>query len=154
MSTTKRLFLYSFLLWLIPFFAGIALYPLKEAHNPLFDTVMPLIVTLCVVALGIPYFRSVKQRFLGAGIQFGLLACLLAAGLDLAMVLWGPMKMPLQDYLEATGIRYLIYPIVTIGMGLVMKRRAPAAAASGSDVASLPPKSGSGKKITGADLQP
>jgi hypothetical protein len=150
MSTTKRLFLFSFLLWLIPFFAGVALYPLKEAHNPLFDTVMPLIVTFCVVVLAIPYFRGVKQRFIGAGIQFGILAFVLAAGLDLAMVLWGPMKMPLQDYIQTTGLRYLIYPVVTIGMGLAMRRPAPAA----TDAASLPPKSGSEKITAGPARQP
>ncbi len=36
----------------------------------------------------------------------------------------GPMAMPFVEYMEDIGLTYLIYPVVTIGMGYALEKRA------------------------------
>jgi len=43
--------------------------------------------------------------------------------IDLFMFMWGPMKKTFPDYMTDIGLTYLIYPIVTVGFGLILKKK-------------------------------
>ncbi len=49
MKSIKLTLIYGFLLWLIPFVVAIIIFPLKQSKSPLFETVMPIALTVCVV---------------------------------------------------------------------------------------------------------
>ena len=117
MTLLKRALAYGFLLWLIPFIAAVGIFPLREAQRPLFESIMPVVLTVSVVLFSYRYFRNISTRFLNESIKLGVLWFGISLGLDLLMFMWGPMKMTFVDYMKDIGITYLIYPAVVIGFG-------------------------------------
>jgi hypothetical protein len=53
----------------------------------------------------------------------GGLWLLISMVFDLFMFSWGPMAMSFADYMKDIGLTYLIYPIVTIGIGYLLEKR-------------------------------
>lgn len=123
MKSVKFALLYGFLLWLIPFFVAIIIYPLKEAKSPLFETIMPITLTLLVVIFSIVYFKRVDGNYLSESIKLGVLWFVISILIDLLMFMWGPMKMTFAAYMGDIGLTYLIYPMVTIGFGYLLEKR-------------------------------
>ena len=123
MKSIKRTVIYGFLLWLIPFAVSIPIFPLKEAQSPLFETIMPITLTVFVVLFSILYFRKMESGFLSESIKLGIIWFAISIIIDLLMFMWGPMKMPFIDYMKDIGFTYLIYPIVTIGFGTLLERK-------------------------------
>jgi hypothetical protein len=123
MKSLKLSFFYGFLLWLIPFIVGFVIYPLRGPNRALFETIMPLTLTIGVVFFSILYFRKKDREFLIAGIQLGVIALILSILIDLLLFMWGPMKMSFAAYMMDIGLTYLIYPIVTIGFGYLLSKR-------------------------------
>jgi len=119
MAAFGRALLFGFLVWLLPFVVAFAIFPLRESARPLFESIMPVTVTLVVVAFGLVYFRRVTGGFTREGIFLGLLWMAVSLVIDAPlMLLGGPMKMSIGDYVADIGLTYLIMPIVTIGLGL------------------------------------
>lgn len=121
MKKPVQIAIFGVLLWLIPLGVAMCAYPLKK-DSPLFETIMAVTLTICGVFFGVLYFRNVKEGFLEKGVWVGLIWAAMAVVLDLPMFLAGPMKMPIGAYFTDIGLTYLIYPLVTIGMGLVLAR--------------------------------
>jgi hypothetical protein len=124
-SSFGKALLYGFLIWLIPFAISFLTYPLKTSSPALFVSIMPVVVTLCVVFFLVLYFRKLKDNFLREGIAVGLIWFAISLVLDLLMFMWGPMKMTFVDYMMDVGIVYLIMPTVTIGIGYLMAKALP-----------------------------
>lgn len=122
-TVTARAILYGFLLWLIPFIVGFVIYPLRASNRALFETIMPLTLTIGIVFFSILYFRKIDKELLSAGIRLGVIAFTLSILIDLLLFMWGPMKMSFADYMMDIGLTYLIYPIVTIGYGYLLSKR-------------------------------
>ena len=116
--------IFGVLLWLIPLVISICIYPLKKGGSPLFETIMAVTVTLCVVFFAVLYFRNVKEGFLKKGVWVGLIWAAMSVVFDLPMSSAGPMKMSIGAYFGDIGLTYLIYPLVTIGMGLALRKAA------------------------------
>ena len=123
MNSIKRTILYGFLLWLIPFVVSIPIFPLKKAQSPLFETIMPVTLTLCVVFFSVLYFRKMNKGFLSEAIKLGIIWFVLSIIIDLLIFMWGPMKMSFINYMMDIGFTYLIYPIVTIGFGYLLEKK-------------------------------
>ena len=123
MKSIKRTILYGFLLWLIPFVVSIPIFPLKEAQSPLFETIMPITLTVCVVFFSILYFRKMDGRYISESIKLGVIWFAISIVFDLLMFMWGPMKMSFINYMIDIGFTYLIYPIVTIGFGFMLEKK-------------------------------
>jgi len=123
-KSIKRTILYGFLLWLIPFVVSMPIFPLKEAQSPLFETIMPIVLTFCVVFFSILYFRKMNSGYLSESIKLGIIWFIISIIIDLLMFMWGPMKMSFINYMMDIGFTYLIYPIVTIGFGSVLEKNA------------------------------
>ncbi len=123
MKSIKRTILYGFLLWLIPFVVSIPIFPLKEAQSPVFETIMPIVLTICVVFFSFLYFRKMNSGYLSESIKLGIIWFVISIIIDLPMFMWGPMKMSVINYMMDIGFTYLIYPIVTIGFGYMLEKK-------------------------------
>ena len=103
--------------------AGVALavsmiiFPLKRTRPELFDSIMPVVLTLLAVALVIRYFRNCSSGFLKEGVLLGALWLGINIALDLPLFSCGPMKMPIVNYFADIGLTYLILPAITVGAG-------------------------------------
>ncbi len=126
MNSIKRTLAYGFLLWVIPFGVAIAIFPLRETQYPFFETIMPVTLTVTVVVLSALYLGRVEANPLNEAIKLGLIWFGMSLLLDLPLFLRGPMQMSFVDYMQDIGLTYLIYPIVTVGFGYLLGRKAVA----------------------------
>lgn len=129
MKSFKKALFYGFLIWLIPFVVSILIFPIHETNRPLFESIVPVIVTICVVLFSILYFRKLNKDFLNEGIVLGVIWFAISLIIDLIMFLpESPMQMTLIDYMMDIGLTYLIIPTISVGFGYllgisVVKRR-------------------------------
>jgi len=120
--TPFRIVGYGFLLWLAPFAVSCAAFPLRQAMPPLFESIMAVTVTLCVTVLAVRHFRRLNERFVMEGVNAGITWVVMSIALDIPIFL-GPIGMSAGQYFADVALTYLIYPVVTIGMGLCLKSR-------------------------------
>src|SRR5579859_6747711 len=106
MKSLKKAFGFGFVTWLVPFVVSVSIFPLKRAGDPLFETIMGLVVVFCGVFFTHLYFRSVSRSFLKEGVLVGTIWMLISLGLDWLMFSTGPMKMPLGTYMRNIGLGY------------------------------------------------
>ena len=123
MKSIKLVFLYGFLLWLIPFIIAFIIFPLRENDRPLFESIMPVVVTLSVLVFTNFYFKKVGGSFLKEGVLLGVIWFLISVAIDILMFSSGPMKMTMIDYFKDIGLTYLIIPLVTVGTGLIIQTK-------------------------------
>lgn len=123
MKKRLRVSLFGFLTWLVPFIVSILIFPIRESQRPLFESIMPVVVTVCAVGFSILYFRKLEGGFLREGILIGVVWFVINIVLDLLLFLEGPMKMSFPDYMMDIGLVYLIIPVVTLGFGYLLEQR-------------------------------
>lgn len=123
MKSTKRALGFGILTWLLPFVVAVAVFPLKKAGDPLFETIMPLVVTFCALLFANLYFKRVTGNFVKEGVLLGSIWLCISLVVDLCMFMQGPMKMPFSAYLKDIGLGYLIFPTITIGAGWLLHCR-------------------------------
>ncbi len=117
--------LFGFLTWLIAFAVSVSLSPLRTSQRPLFESIMPVVVTLCAVLFAILYFKKFKGGFLQEGVLVGAAWFIINIVIDLPLfLLEGPMEMSFADYMMDIGVTYLIIPVVTIGIGFALQHKA------------------------------
>lgn len=121
MKLLKKALLYGFLVWLIPFVVAFTLFPVRTSQRALFESIMPVVLTLCAVFFSARYFRKIKGGFLNEGVFLGVIWFTISLGLDLLMFMWGPMKMSFADYMMDIGLTYLIFPTITVGFGYTLE---------------------------------
>ncbi len=119
----KSVVLSGFFVWLVPFVVSFLIFPLRTSQRPLFESVMPVVVTLCAVAFSVAFFSRSNENPLRQGMVLGVCWLLISIVLDLVLFMEGPMKMALPDYIMDIGVTYLIIPTVTIGVGYVLHAR-------------------------------
>ena len=123
MKSLRWALVFGFLIWLIPFTISILIFPLRTSNRALFESIMPVVVTLCAVVFSILYFRKLEEGFIREGILLGVIWFAISIVIDLLMFMWGPMRMTFAEYMMDIGLTYLIIPTVTIGFGFVKKGR-------------------------------
>lgn len=123
MHALPKALLYAFMGWLIPYITSSAIYPLREQGHPLFDTVMPLSMVLCGVFFSLLYLGSTEEAFAREGVIFGVLCFAVSFSINLAIALLGPAPLSFFGFLTETGMTFLTYPIVIVGMGLLLERK-------------------------------
>jgi uncharacterized membrane protein YpjA len=122
MNRYLKIILLGFLIWLIPFVVSFFIYPLKTSGNPLFESIMPLVLTIITVLMVCTYLKSIQKEFVKESILIGVTWFLINVIIDLIMFLpVSPMQMTLNDYMADIGITYLIIPVITMGMGYLVK---------------------------------
>jgi len=114
---------FGFLTWLIPFLLSFIFYSKEGVLSIdifLFKSIMIVISGLIGVSLLILYFKDITKDYLIEGITVGFSWLIINLILDLLILI--PMSgMMYLDYFSQIGLRYLIIPTISIGMGLVLK---------------------------------
>src|SRR3989338_8770243 len=123
MKSIKKTLLYGFLIWLIPFIVAFLIFPIRESNRALFESIMPVVITICVVFFAHLYFKKADNYYKKEGILLGLTWLAISFVIDLTMFMQGPMKMLFADYVMDIGITYLIIPTITIGFGYLSKSK-------------------------------
>lgn len=110
MTSWTRACKLAFASWLIPFVCGFLAFPIKNTNQPLFETIMMLIVLITAGALFQFYFRG-RLASMREGLYVGLLWTAVNLILDYPMFAYGPMKMSVGAYYSEIGLVYLVYPL-------------------------------------------
>ena len=118
----KSAILYGIGIWAFTFVVAMFAFPLRESERPLFESIMPVALTLATTFASVRYFRSVKDRFVWIGFCLGLIFFAVNFLIDQAMFSWGPMKMNFLDYLKDIGVTYLLIPIIPLGFGFLLEK--------------------------------
>ena len=122
MNYTKAL-LHGLGVWVVPFVVAMLIFPLRANERPLFESVMPVAVTVATVFFGYRYLRASRDTGRREGLYLGLIFLAVSLVIDLLMFSWGPMKMALLDYIKDIGVTYLLMPVVTVGMAAARATR-------------------------------
>lgn len=122
MKSFKKALLYGFLVWLVPFVVSVLIFPIKTSLPALFESIMPIVVAICVVIFSILYFRKPGAELLKEGILLGVTWLAISITLDLLLFMEGPMKMSFTGYMMDIGLTYLIIPTITIGFGYLLEK--------------------------------
>jgi len=115
MKFPKTALVYGFFVWLIPFIIAFSIFTIRNEDRPLFESIMPVVVTIVTVVFANFYFKKVDKNFIKEGIVIGLLWLVISIVLDLILFMEGPMKMSFVDYIKDIGLTYLIIPAIIIG---------------------------------------
>jgi uncharacterized membrane protein YbhN (UPF0104 family) len=118
MAAKGKAVIFGILVWLIAFIAALLIFPLRESARPLFESIMPVVVTVATVIFAVLYFRRVSKDHAREGILLGVLWFAINVVIDLPLMLTGPIGMSLGEYMADIGLTYLIIPAVTMGFGL------------------------------------
>jgi hypothetical protein len=117
MNKYFKIVIFGFVVWLVPFLVSFFIYPLKTAGNPLFESVMPLVITIITVSLACLYLIKLETDLIREGVIIGFSWFLINLAIDLVLFLPpSPMQMNLMNYMEDIGITYLMIPVITVGL--------------------------------------
>ncbi|MFA6907261.1 MAG: hypothetical protein WC263_00360 [Candidatus Micrarchaeia archaeon] len=121
MGKTCMLVLFGFLTWMLPFFASFFFYDPAAARmtidNDFFKSIMVVFSALVGTALLVKYFDAVKKDYVKEGLVAGVTWAAMNWALDF-VVLVPMMKVDTPAYFMSIGIRYLMVPIIAVGMGM------------------------------------
>lgn len=124
MAPRVRLIGFGILTWLLPFILSIPLY--SPEGEPLYDIFLIKSITLVFsAALGtfliLVYFRGVHTRFICEGVLLGGVWLAINWALDAAVLL--PLSgMDAGTYMAEIGLRYLMIPIIAVGIGYAVEQ--------------------------------
>ena len=124
MNKNLKIILFGFLVWLIPFLVAFVIFPLRTSMRPLFESIMPLTLTIVVVILAYYYLKNIEANFVKEGVIIGITWFIIDIAIDLVMFLpASPMQMSLGDYMMDIGLTYVMIPVITIGLGYMAKNK-------------------------------
>jgi len=124
MNKYLKIGLFGFLVWMIPFLVSFLIFSFHESNRPLFESIMPLVLTITVVIFSVLYFKKIKKDYLNESILAGVVWLIINLIIDLIMFLPdSPMQMSIVDYMMDIGITYLIIPTVVIGIGYLLEKK-------------------------------
>ena len=105
----KTIMLFGFLIWLIPFVVSFFIFPLRSSSRPLFESIMPVVLTSAVVFFTVRYLSKINREFVKEGIFIGIVWAVISLVIDLILFMpESQMQMTLSDYMMDIGITYLI----------------------------------------------
>jgi len=118
MESLRRALIYGFSIWILVFIVSVLIFPIHDSNRPLFESIMPVGISIATVFFALRYFRFVKQNCIREGYALGMV--FLAVNLIIDLILFlspGPMQMSIVDYTYDIGVTYLMIPAITIGFG-------------------------------------
>ncbi len=125
MTSIGKALLFGVVVWLVPFVVAVLVFPLRESSRALFESIMPVAVAGTTVALGVVYMARVSRGFVREAVLLGCLWLAICVAIDAPLMLFGgPMHMTIGEYLADIGVTYVMIPVITTGLGLVLERTA------------------------------
>lgn len=129
MGSLRRAVLYGVTVWLVPFVVAFLIFPLRASNRPLFESIMPVAIALVVVVLAVSQVRRAGRASIRDGVLLGVLWLVISTAIDAPlMLLGGPMRMTIGQYVADIGVTYLMIPIITTGIATAAARGASAPA--------------------------
>lgn len=126
MTFPKRALLFGLLAWLVPFAVAFLIFPLRESTRPLFESIMPVTIAITVTGLALAYFRRVRSVSGREGLMIGGVWLAMSILIDAPlMLLGGPMRMNVVEYLHDIGVTYLMIPVITGGIAFAFASSGP-----------------------------
>ncbi|MBI5414798.1 hypothetical protein HZA38_04785 [Candidatus Peregrinibacteria bacterium] len=124
MKSLKKAILFGFFIWLIAFSVAFLLYPIHDSHCPLFESIMPVVISLTTVFFTMKYFRNITKNFQKEGFLLGVMIICVNWGIDLLLFLpKSPMQMSLSAYIQDIGITYFMILPITFGFGIFLEKK-------------------------------
>ncbi len=117
--------IFGILIWLVPFVVSFGFYNQERQlviNETYFKSIMVVVLSAIIVLLSVYYFKSLKSNYIQQGLVAGLWWLVINLGLDAAILL-PSLKTNFGDYFMQIGIRYLMMPIIVIGIGYLLKKR-------------------------------
>lgn len=115
---------FGILIWLIPFLVSFVVFPLKDSNRPLFESIMPVVLTITVVIFSILFFKRVDREFNKEGFIIGIVWFTISIVIDLFMFIpESSMHMSLVDYIMDIGLTYLIILVIPVGFGYMLEKK-------------------------------
>jgi uncharacterized membrane protein YpjA len=116
---------YGILIWLIPFLISFIIFPLREENRALFESIMPVTLTIIVLIVNILYFKKLKSTSIQEGIQLGIIWFIINIIIDLVLFLPdSPMQMTLTNYFMDIGLTYIIIIVIPICISYLLSIKA------------------------------
>ena len=100
MRATAKALVVGIILWAVVFAVALLIFPLRASERPLFESVMPVVLTVGTVAAATLYFRRIEGGHLREGLLLGGMWFLVQILLDSLMFSRGPMQMSAADYVK------------------------------------------------------
>lgn len=120
MNKNLKIILYGVLVWLIPFAVSFIVFPLRTTMRPLFESIMPLVLSIVVITLAYYYIKNLDSNFVKEGFLIGISWYIINIAIDLFLFMpASPMHMSFVDYMMDIGLTYVMIPVITIGMGFM-----------------------------------
>jgi hypothetical protein len=115
---------FGILIWLIPFLISFVVFPLKDSNRPLFESIMPVVLTITIVTFSILFFKRVDKEFMKEGFIVGIVWFTISIVIDLFMFIpESNMHMSLVDYIMDIGLTYLIILVIPVGFGYTLEKK-------------------------------
>ena len=115
---------FGILIWLIPFLVSFVVLQLKDSNRPLFESIMPVVLTITVVIFSILFFKRVDKEFMKEGFIIGIVWFTISIIIDLFMFIpESSMHMSLVDYIMDIGLTYLIILVIPVGFGYMLEKK-------------------------------
>ncbi len=115
---------FGILIWLISFLGSFVVFPLKDSNRPLFESIMPVVLTITVVTFSILFFKRVDKEFMKEGFIVGIVWFTISIVIDLFMFIpESNMHMLLVDYIMDIGLTYLIILVIPVGFGYMLEKK-------------------------------
>jgi len=125
MNKYLKIFLFGAVIWVVPFVASFLIFDV-ETKNFIIDemfykSIMIVGSSLIGVILLVNYFKVIDKNYVREGIVVGLSWFIINILLDVIFLL--PMaQMDFGIYFQQIGMRYLIMPIISTGMGYIARK--------------------------------
>lgn len=124
MNKNIKIIGFGLLIWLIPFLVSFLIFPLRDDNRALFESIMPVILTIVVLIFSILYFIKIGKNFINVGILIGIAWIIISIIIDLIMFLpESEWQMSFSDYMMDIGLTYLIIILIPIGFGYLLEKR-------------------------------
>jgi hypothetical protein len=112
------------MVWMIPFLVSLVIFPLKYSLNPLFESIMPVIIAMSVVTFSYLYMKGIDKNYLGDSLIIGVSWLIISLIIDLILFLpASPMQMSFTAYFIDIGTTYLMIPVITLGFGYLLQSK-------------------------------
>jgi len=120
MNSIKKSILYSFLIWLIVFSIAFLIFPIHESNRALFESIMPVIISIATSFFTFKYLSKVESNFVKESLYFGIIITIINWLLDATLMLSpSPMQMTLSEYFQDIGFTYFMILPICLGFGFI-----------------------------------
>jgi hypothetical protein len=94
---------------------------LRETNRPLFESIMPVVLTLFVLVFSVLFFKKVENGYFKEGIYAEVVWFFISIVFDQVLFLPdNPMQMSLSSYLMDIGLTYVIIILIPIFIGYLL----------------------------------